>query len=75
MIVSRRWLEDLLGRPLDTAEVEERLHMLGAPVEAVVPLHQELRQVVVARVLQADRHPNADRLTLCQVDAGGPDGP
>ncbi len=75
MIVSRRWLEDLLGRPLDTAELEERLHMLGAPVEAVVPLHQELRQVVVARVLQADRHPNADRLTLCQVDAGGPDGP
>jgi phenylalanyl-tRNA synthetase beta chain len=49
--------------------------MLGAPVEAVVPLHQELRAVVVGQVLQADRHPNADRLSLCRVDAGGPDGP
>jgi len=75
VIVSRRWLEDLLGRPLDTAELEERLHMLGAPVEGVVPLHQELRAVVVAQVLQAERHPNADRLSVCRVDAGGPDGP
>ncbi len=70
MIVSRRWLEDLLGRPLDVTELEERLHMLGAPVEAVVPLHQDLGDVVVARVLEAAKHPNADRLTLCRVDAG-----
>ena len=75
MIVSRRWLEDLLGRPLEVAQLEERLHMLGAPVEAVVPLHQELRAVVIGHVLQAERHPNADRLSVCRVDAGGPDGP
>jgi phenylalanyl-tRNA synthetase beta chain len=70
MIVSRRWLEALLGRALDVAVLEERLNMLGAPVEAVVPLHQELREVVVGRVLQAGPHPNADRLSLCLVDAG-----
>ncbi len=75
MIVSRRWLEELLGRPLDTAELEERLHMLGAPVEAIVPLHQDLADVVVARVLEVRKHPDADRLTVCLVDAGRPDGP
>ena len=71
MIVSRRWLEALLGRPLDAKDVAERLAMLCAPVDAVVPLHQDLRDVLVARVLEVKPHPNADRLTLCLVDAGG----
>jgi phenylalanyl-tRNA synthetase beta chain len=71
MIVSRRWLEALLGRPLDAKEVAERLAMLCAPVDAVVPLHQDLRDVLVARVLEVKPHPNADRLTLCVVDVGG----
>ncbi len=71
MIVSRRWLEALLGRPLDAKEVADRLAMLCAPVDAVVPLHQDLRDVLVARMLEVKPHPNADRLTLCLVDAGG----
>jgi len=71
MIVSRRWLEALLGRPLDAKEVADRLSMLCAPVDGVVPLHQDLRDVLVARVLEVKPHPNADRLTLCLVDAGG----
>ncbi len=75
MIVSRRWLEELLGQPLDPKDIEERCHGFGAPVEAVVPLHRELADVVVGRVLEAGRHPNADRLSLCRVDAGGADGP
>ena len=71
MIVSRRWLEALLGRPLDAKEVADRLSMLCAPVDAVVPLHQDLGDVLIARVLETKPHPNADRLTLCLVDAGG----
>ena len=70
MIVSRRWLEALLGRPLDAKEVADRLAMLCAPVDAVVPLHQDLGDVLIARVLEVKQHPNADRLSLCQVDAG-----
>src|SRR3989454_572283 len=48
--------------------------MLGAPVEAIVPLHQDLGDVRVARVLEVKQHPNADRLTLCLVDVGGSGG-
>jgi len=70
LIVSRRWLEALLGRPLDAKEVADRLAMLCAPVDAVVPLHQDLGDVLIARVLEVKQHPNADRLSLCQVDAG-----
>ena len=75
MIVSRRWLEALLGRALDARETADRLTMHVAPVDAVVPLHQDLGDIVVARVLEVKQHPNADRLTLCRVDAGVAGGP
>ncbi|MFN2570685.1 MAG: phenylalanine--tRNA ligase subunit beta [Gemmatimonadales bacterium] len=71
MIVSRRWLEALLGRPLEGQDVADRLARQVAPVDGVVPIHQDLRDVIVARVLEVKQHPNADRLSLCQVDAGG----
>ena len=71
MIVSRRWLEALLGRPLEGKDVADRLARQVAPVDGVVPIHQDLRDVLVARVLEVKQHPNADRLSLCQVDAGG----
>jgi len=71
MIVSRRWLEALLGRGLTGQDVADRLARQVAPVDGVVPIHQDLREVLVARVLEVKQHPNADRLSLCQVDAGG----
>src|SRR5256712_5483079 len=50
--------------------------MPAAGVDTVTPIHQDLRDVLVARVLEVKRHPNADRLTLCLVDAGpGRGGP
>src|SRR5437762_7414186 len=70
MIVSRRWLEALLSRPLEGRDIADRLARQVAPVDAVVPIHQDLRDVLVARVLEVKQHPNADRLSLCQVDAG-----
>jgi len=71
MIVSRRWLESLLGRPLEGRDVADRLARQVAPVDGVVPIHQDLRDVLVARVLEVRQHPDADRLSLCVVDAGG----
>jgi phenylalanyl-tRNA synthetase beta chain len=70
MILSRRWLEAMLGRALDPRDLEHRLSMLGAPVEGVVPLHQDLGDVLIAEVLEVKKHPNADRLSLCFVNAG-----
>src|SRR6266852_2953287 len=71
MIVSRRWLEALLERPLDARDVAERLTLHAAAVDAVVPLHQDLNDIVIARVLEVKKHPDADRLSLCLVDSGG----
>src|SRR5436190_13165385 len=71
MIVSRRWLEALLDRSLDARDVAERLTLHAAAVDAVVPVHQDLSDVLIARVLEVKKHPDADRLSLCLVDRGG----
>ena len=72
MKVSRRWLEAFLRRPLDSRDLVDTLAMLGAPVDVVTPVHPELRDVIIGLVEEVRPHPNADRLRLCVVDAGGP---
>ena len=70
MNVSLNWLSAILGRQLEAGDVAHRLAMLGVGVEAVTPLHQDLGEVMVGLVESVQRHPNADRLSLCQVNIG-----
>ncbi|MSR36168.1 MAG: phenylalanine--tRNA ligase subunit beta [Gemmatimonadetes bacterium] len=71
MNVSWEWLRaiapDLEGSP---DEIAQRLALRGAPVASVTVLSEGLDGVRVARVEATERHPNADRLTVCTVDAG-----
>ena len=71
MNVSRRWLEAFLNRPLDVRDLVPRLAMLGLPADAVEPVNAQLAPVVVGQVVELKPHPNADRLSVCQVDVGG----
>jgi phenylalanyl-tRNA synthetase beta chain len=72
MNISYRWLRSLVPDLTDSPEeVADRLAMYGAPVDEVVSIGEPLREVVIARVVKAERHPNSDHLSLCQVDAGG----
>jgi phenylalanyl-tRNA synthetase beta chain len=73
MNISLRWLEAFLRRPLDARDVAERLTMLGAPVDAIEPLHTDLGELVVGLVEEVRQHPNADRLRVCLVDDGTPE--
>jgi phenylalanyl-tRNA synthetase beta chain len=73
--LSRRWLDALLGRSLDADKVAALLTARCCPVEGIEALHGGLDDVLVARVLEVKPHPNADRLRLCLVDAGGSGGP
>jgi len=73
--VSRRWLEALLDQPLDARQTADRLSNLCAPVDGIIPRHHDLGDVLIAHVLEVQKHPNADRLSLCTVDAGGAEGP
>ncbi len=71
MNVSYRWLRALApSLELSAPQVAERLAGLGAPADEVTRIGDALRDVVIARVRAVQRHPNADRLSLCEVDAG-----
>jgi phenylalanyl-tRNA synthetase beta chain len=71
MKCSARWLLDVIpGLTLSPEQIADRLALRGAPVESVVSPGAALGDVLVAKVLTTARHPNADRLTLCTVDAG-----
>jgi phenylalanyl-tRNA synthetase beta chain len=52
-------------------ELAERMTMSGLEIEAVEPVGQSIDDVVAARILTIRPHPKADRLHICEVDAGG----
>ena len=71
MDVSLAWLRDLAPGLEGSAEaIGERLALRGSPVEAITHLAAGLEDVIVGRVEEAGRHPNADRLSLCRVNDG-----
>ncbi len=74
MDISVNWLRALLPRLEGSPEeLADRISMRAIPVDRAVPVGEGLEGIVVARVLEARPHPNADRLTLCRVDAGSPE--
>ena len=64
------WLREFCNPPISSAELAELLTMSGMEVEEARPVAPAFSGVVVANVLSVERHPNADRLNVCQVDAG-----
>jgi phenylalanyl-tRNA synthetase beta chain len=65
------WLRSFVDPKIPTRELARVLTMGGLDVESVEPVAPAFDKVVVGQVLQAAKHPNADRLTLCKVDVGG----
>ncbi len=70
MKFSESWLRTLVDPKLTSAELSHLLTMAGLEVEALDPVAPAFDNVVVAQVLEVVRHPDADRLNVCQVDTG-----
>ncbi|HKX43525.1 MAG TPA: phenylalanine--tRNA ligase subunit beta [Burkholderiaceae bacterium] len=64
------WLREFCDPPITSAQLAELLTMSGMEVEEARPAAPPFSKVVVAEVVAVERHPNADRLSVCQVDAG-----
>lgn len=64
------WLKDHLDTTAPLSEILERLTMLGLEVEGVEDPASALSGFIVGHVLEANQHPNADRLRVCKVDTG-----
>ena len=70
MQFSERWLRTLVDPPLDSEGLARLLTMSGVEVEGCDPVAPPFSGVVVGHVRSVEKHPNADRLTVCGVDAG-----
>ncbi len=65
------WLNDHLKTKKNEQQIIKKLNGIGLEVEKVEPIKNELSDFIVAKIIKANKHPNADRLKLCDVDIGG----
>lgn len=69
MKLSKLWLREWVNFSLTEKELADQLTMAGLEVDAISPVAGEFTHVVVAEVLTTSPHPDADKLTLCEVNA------
>ncbi|TCP16163.1 phenylalanine--tRNA ligase subunit beta [Simplicispira metamorpha] len=67
------WLREFCNPPLSTQELADTLTMAGLEVEELQPVAPPFTKIVVGEIKDAQQHPNADRLRVCQVDVGQPE--
>jgi phenylalanyl-tRNA synthetase beta chain len=70
MIVTYNWLKEFVEIEAPPQDLCHRLTMAGLEVDSIKELGAGLESVIVARLDQVNPHPDADRLTLCQVNTG-----
>ncbi|MGD2182829.1 phenylalanine--tRNA ligase subunit beta [Lusitaniella coriacea] len=71
MLISLNWLRELVEVTLPPEQLATVLTIAGFEVENIEDRRSQADGVVVGRVLECERHPNADKLSVCQVDLGG----
>src|SRR5664279_2503945 len=64
------WLKDHLETDADATIIAQKLTSIGLEVESVEDSGARLKDFIVGFVISAEKHPNADKLKLCMVDAG-----
>jgi phenylalanyl-tRNA synthetase beta chain len=70
MQFSESWLRTFVDPQLTTDELSHALTMAGLEVESLTKAAPPTSKIVVGRVLEVAKHPDADKLNVCQVDAG-----
>jgi phenylalanyl-tRNA synthetase beta chain len=73
MKVTSNWLKDHLDTKLTENQIIDKLTDIGLEVESVDSQSSDLKSFVVAKILKSEKHPNADRLKVCDVDIGKKD--
>jgi phenylalanyl-tRNA synthetase beta chain len=73
MKIAESWLREWVNPELDTDELAHQLTMTGHEVDAVDREGEALDGVVIAEILEFSKHPDADRLNVCQVSDGSGD--
>ena len=70
MKVPFRWLKDYVKTDLSAKELADKMIMTGNGVEDITDLSEKCRNVVVGRIEKIEKHPDADKLRICQINVG-----
>ena len=70
MKISLSWLKQYVDIDIAPQELCDRMTMAGFEIEEMQDLSQSMRNVVVGRIEKLEKHPDADRLKICQVNVG-----
>ena len=70
MKITTAWLKDHLDTKLNENQIIDKLTDIGLEVEGVDSQSGELDEFIIAKILKAEKHPDADRLRVCDVDIG-----
>ncbi len=70
MLVPFKWMKDYISTDLSAKEVAEKMIMTGNACEEVVDLGENIDKVVAGRIVKLEKHPDADKLQICQIDIG-----
>ncbi len=71
MLVSLKWLKELVDVPVSVPELVDRLDLTGTAVESAKSAGAALDNIVVGQIVAKDQHPEADKLWVTKVDVGG----
>jgi phenylalanyl-tRNA synthetase beta chain len=71
--ITYSWLNEFTPLTVTPADLAQRLTLSGLEVESVAPVAPPFRGVVVGEILECGRHPDAEKLSLCQVTTDGND--
>ena len=71
MKISEAWLREWVDPPVSTEVLVAQLTNAGLEVDSFAPVAPSLEGIVIAEICSVARHPNADRLSLCEVSTGG----
>src|SRR5437867_2831345 len=70
MKFSANWLGEFVDLPRNPEDIAELLTRAGIETKKIDPRGANIENVVVSQITASSRHPNADRLTVCEVDYG-----
>lgn len=70
MQVSIKWLKDYIDFKETPEQIADKLTMAGVPVENIKDMGAGLEKVITGKIVQIEKHPNADKLSICTLDVG-----
>lgn len=70
MKIPYNWLKDYVKTDASVEEVAAAVAAIGTEVEEIIYPRQDMTRVVAGKIVKIERHPDADRLVVCQIDVG-----